>query len=118
MDTLSTTDDADRCVHCGMALDQHDHSSAYAVFWCPGPDRSQIYLLPWQVAAGHCVRCGQDRAHHRPAPDGRVLCVWFEGQTFEAATPGYVQTTQDMQDWDEAAEAMRQAMTTFFPEGD
>lgn len=104
---LSTTDDAFRCVHCGTGLDEHSHSSGYAVFWCPGKIMQQIYLPPWQAAAGYCVRCGQERAHH--FQNGQ--CRWFTDQTFQAATPGHAQRTRDMQAWDEVADAMQQAMT-------
>ena len=121
MDTMSTTDaDDDRCVNCGMVLKQHTHSASYAVFWCQGCVGQQIYLAPWQAAAGYCGRCGQARAHHRAAPDGRVWCRLFAGQVYLAALPGQStaafpgQSTADLQAWDEAAEAMRQAMTTVF----
>ena len=68
----------------------------------------QIYLAPWQVVAGHCVRCGQERAHHFHTGQ----CRWFTNQTFLAATPGLTaQTAPDMLAWDDAADAMQQAMT-------
>jgi hypothetical protein len=107
-----TLEDNDRCVNCGMVLKQHTHSASYAVFWCHGCVGQQIYLAPWQAAAGYCGRCGQTRAHHRAAPDGRVWCRLFAGQVYLAAIPG--QSAADLQAWDEAAEAMRQAMTTVF----
>ena len=105
---MRTTDDGFRCVHCGTDLEEHSHSSGYAVFWCPGKVMQQIYLAPWQAAAGHCVRCGHERAHH--FRDGR--CRWFQDQQFLAATPGLTaQTARDRHAWDEGAETMRQAMT-------
>jgi hypothetical protein len=94
-------------VHCGCTLEQHQHSSGRAVFWCPG-DTGHFFMAQWHVDAGWCVHCGWPREDHYPK-SGQCK-AWVE-HVFTPATPGYPQMVHDSQTWDEAAESMRQALT-------